>query len=426
MPSTGSSPRRPAEPAAERGVTVEGAEPAIVVGAGPVGLTAALGLRALGCDVTLLEAEPAGRTRPGSRALFVHGDSLRILERMSPGLGTVIAADGVVWRRRRTSYRGREVYARNHPPAPSDRLPPYTSLRQIATEGHLLDACAAAGVELVWDARVVRTEVSEDRVTLSTEDGRSWRAPRVIAADGARSAVRRGLGIAMHGPPSERFHVVVDIADDPACPRPPERTFHYGHPAAAGRNVLVVPFAGGFQVDLQCRPDDVPEEFTGALALRSWLPAIVGDAAVERVLWCATYRFHQVLADTFTDAGRRVLLAGEAAHLFAPFGARGMNSGIADADAAASAVVLARAAVTPRRAEAAAAAYAHARRFAAESNRMAAGAALKSMQPRGVVALARRRAAALLAPRVRRLGRRLDQAPYGPRGKANPSDIGRY
>ena len=47
----------------------------------------------------------------------------------------------------------------------------------------------------------------------------------------------------------------------------------------------------------------------------------------------STYRFRQAVAESFTDPRHRVLLVGEAAHLFPPFGARGMNSGIADADA---------------------------------------------------------------------------------------------
>ena len=97
-----------------------------------------------------------------------------------------------------------------------------------------------------------------------------------------------------------------------------------------------VPFTGGFQLDLQCRDDDATEEYGTEEAVRRWLPEVVGDGYAERVLWVSTYRFLRKVAAVFTDPHRRVLLAGEAAHLFPPFGARGMNSGIADAVAAAA------------------------------------------------------------------------------------------
>jgi 3-(3-hydroxy-phenyl)propionate hydroxylase len=105
-----------------------------------------------------------------------------------------------------------------------------------------------------------------------------------------------------------------------------------------GRTVLRVPFRGGFQVDLQCRDDDPMDDFGTEAAVRDWLPGVVGDGYADRVLWVSTYHFLQKVAESFTDPHRRVLLAGEAAHLFPPFGARGMNSGIADADAAAEAI----------------------------------------------------------------------------------------
>ncbi len=86
--------------------------------------------------------------------------------------------------------------------------------------------------------------------------------------------------------------------------------------------MLRVPFAGGFQVDLQCAEHDPVELFGTGHAVRQWLPGAVGDGYADRILWVSTYRFRQVVADRFTDARRRVLLVGEAAHLFPPFGAR--------------------------------------------------------------------------------------------------------
>ncbi|MEU7256680.1 FAD-dependent monooxygenase [Streptomyces rimosus] len=149
----------------------------------------------------------------------------------------------------------------------------------------------------------------------------------------------------------------------PRDPLPQERAFHYLDPRTAGRNVLTVPFRGGLRVDVQCRPDDDPDALGEAAA--GWLPGLLPEGHACSVTWSSRYRFQQVVADRLTDAYGRVLLAGEAGHLFAPFGARGLNSGIADAAAATAALP------TGDVSE-----YAHARHRAALLNRRAAGRAL--------------------------------------------------
>ena len=384
----------------------------LVAGAGPVGLTAALGLRALDVPVTVLEAEAEDRVRPGSRALFVHHASLRRLAPMDPVLAADIAAHGVVWRSRRTFFRGRQVFGRAFPAPPQDELPPFTSLRQVDTERHLLAACRRAGVRFAWNARVTGVESGEHAVTVMTQDDGRHEAAYLVAADGGRSAVRRALGIEMSGGRGDGFHVVVDTASAPG-EQPLERVFHYEHPRMDGRNVLLVPFAGGLQVDLQCRADDRPEAFASEDAARAWLPRVLGSE--PRILWASTYHFLQVVARRLTDEQRRVLLTGDAAHLFAPFGARGMNSGIADADAAAVTIATALRARSATRARSAVDDYARRRRSAAEANRRAAGQALAHMQPRSPGARLRRRGAAALARAVPALGLWLERAPYGPR-----------
>ncbi|GGT67982.1 FAD-dependent monooxygenase [Streptomyces coeruleorubidus] len=388
--------------------------PVFVVGAGPVGLSAALALRAHGLPAVLLEADPEDRGRPGSRALFVHRETLGLLEAMRPGLAAEITSYGRTWHTRRTLYRGREVYSRTFPP-PSGP-PPFTSLRQTDTERFLRAACTEAGVEFVWGARVTGVSTGETEVRLTGEDGRVWSGAFAIAADGARSTVRRELGIALEGTHGEGFHVVVDVADVPGAELPLERVFHYEHPGVGGRSVMRVPFTGGFQVDLQCRDDDRQEEFGTEEAVRRWLPSVVGDGYGERILWVSTYRFLRKVAASFTDPHRRVLLAGEAAHLFPPFGARGMNSGIADAAAAAEAI----AAGTGE----AVAGFAGVRRAAALFNSAAAGAALDHLRPRRRTVRVRQRAAAALAPVLPWCGSWLEHAPYGPRHGA-PAVAGR-
>lgn len=390
------------------------ADPVIVVGAGPVGLFAALALRAHDIPVVLLEADPADRYRAGSRALYVHGKSLTLLESTCPGLGSELAAQGVLWNVRRTLYRGRQVYAREFPPHDASRgLPPFTSLRQSETERVLLQACERAGVDVRWNHPVTEVVAHSGGVTVATAEGETWSGSHVVGADGARSTVRKSTGAALDGSAADGFHVVVDVADEPGGTPSLERVMHYEHPAADGRGVLVVPYANGFQVDVQSRAGDDPDVIASRREVRRWLPELIGPTPSERITAISVYRFLQLIADDFTDPHHRILLVGEAAHLFPPFGARGMNSGFVDARAAADAIATGRR--SPAANSEAVTDFATTRRAAAEVNSAAAGAALRHLRPPTTAARLRRGAAARLAPVVPRFGEWLEHAPYGPR-----------
>ncbi|MFC7550772.1 FAD-dependent monooxygenase [Plantactinospora sp. GCM10030261] len=399
--------------------------PVIVVGAGPVGMSAALSLRALGRPATVLEAGEPDRLRPGSRAIFVHRATLEVFERSSPDLARELAAHGLVWQTKRTLYAGRQVFARTYPPPEAGTLPHFTSLPQVETERHLLRACKAAGVEFVWNAEVSRACSDPAGVELTTMTGERWSADYVIAADGSRSPVRKAVGVAMAGSRSDGWYVVVDVLDDPADPLPAERVFHYAHPAAGSRNVLFVPFAGGWRVDLQLHDGDDPEDLSGGDGLRRWLRAVMPSGYADRIAWASTYQFLQVVADDLADRHRRVLFTGEAAHLFAPFGARGLNSGVPDADAAATAVHIALSTRRPARARAAVEDFSMTRRRAALFNRDAAGTALAHLRP-DAAGRARLAEAARRAAHDDRLGHWLDTAPYGPRELPPGNTIYKY
>src|SRR6516165_8145652 len=160
-------------------------EPVIVVGAGPVGLTAALAIRAAGLPATILEAEAEKRTRPGSRAIYVHGTTLRVLERLRPGLGTRLAERGVVWPTRRTLWRDREVFARTYAKPPGAGLPHFTSLPQTTVEEFLLEACRESGVEIAWESRVTAVTTGTSGAVLEIAGKPPRMTPYVIGADGA-------------------------------------------------------------------------------------------------------------------------------------------------------------------------------------------------------------------------------------------------
>jgi 3-(3-hydroxy-phenyl)propionate hydroxylase len=299
----------------------------LVAGAGPVGLTAALALRAQGLEVTVLEAGPAGRPRPGSRAIFYHRQTLEHWEKISPGLGWSVAQAGLECSTKRTFGGERQVFERTYQPPNPAVLPHATHLAQTDLEALIYEACQASGVEAAWNQEVTGARADEAGVLVEVAGGRSWRAGYVIGADGSRSVLREAAGVTMEAGRSENAFVIVDVAEDPRRPLSPERVYSYAHPAAGGRHVLLVPFAGGWRADLMLRETDDPQAYGDPGHVARFIGQVLPERYVQRVTWASTYRFLQVVGSSFTDPSHRILLAGEAAQLFAPFGARGVIAG---------------------------------------------------------------------------------------------------
>lgn len=295
--------------------------PAIVVGAGPVGMTAALLLARSGVRTLLLEAE-THRSAAGSRSICVQRDVLNVLERV--GLGKAVVAAGVTWYRGRTYHRDDEVLTIDLP-REEGAFPPFVNTPQSVVERLLEERVRAEPlIELRFGQRVCELDQTDDRVRLSTEDGSVHVGAHCVAADGARSAVRRLLGVSFDGYSFDDRFVIADVRVDLDFPEP-ERRFYFDPPCSPGRQVLLHPQPGGvYRIDWQ-----VPEGFE---LTDAHLRAVVGDRPYE-VRWQSTYRFHQRRASSLRVG--RVLLAGDAAHVMSPFGARGLNSGICDADNAA-------------------------------------------------------------------------------------------
>jgi len=302
--------------------------PVLIVGAGPVGLTAALDCHLHGIPAIVIDDDDT--VSVGSRGLCYAKRALEVLDRV--GVGQAVVDKGVEWNVGRTFFREKEVYSFNLLPEPDHKRPGMINLQQYYLEEYLVNRCNEVGVEIRWKNKVVSVTPADDHVSLQVEtaDGvYGIECDWLVVCDGARSPIRTMLGLDIDGKIFMDRFLIADVvmkADFPA-----ERWFWFDPPFHPNQSVLLHREADNvWRIDFQLGWDADPQAEKQPERVIPRIQAMLGKDREFELEWVSVYTFQCRRMNRFNHG--RVMFAGDAAHQVSPFGARGANSGVQDTD----------------------------------------------------------------------------------------------
>jgi 3-(3-hydroxy-phenyl)propionate hydroxylase len=323
--------------------------PVVVVGAGPVGLTLAIDLAQRGVRVVLLDNDNTLST--GSRAICFAKRTLEIFDRL--GCGQRMVDKGVSWNVGKVFFRDAQVYQFDllaepgresaGPPQgqtpqraarrPTEQRPAFINLQQYYVEGYLAQRAAELSlIDLRWKHKVAGIEQHADHalLTIETPDGPyRLRADHVVACDGSRSTLRELTGQHSTGRVFRDRFLIADVKMK--LDRPAERWFWFDPAFHPKQSVLLhMQPDGVWRIDFQLGWDADPEVEKRPENIVPRVKALLGEDVQFELEWASVYTFACTRMAHFRVG--RVLFAGDAAHGVSPFGARGANSGVQDAD----------------------------------------------------------------------------------------------
>ena len=303
--------------------------PVVVVGAGPVGLAAAIELAQSGVPVVVLDDDDT--VSVGSRGVCYAKRALEVLDRL--GVGQACVDKGVSWNVGRTFFREQEVYNFNLLPQADHKRPGMINLQQYYLEEfEVKRAKEFPNLDLRFKNKVVSVHSHGTGATLQVEtpDGvYTLETDWLVVADGARSNIRRMLNLDIDGKIFKDRFLIADVVMKADFPH--ERWFWFDPPFHPGQSVLLHRQSDNvYRIDFQLGWDADPEEEKKPEKVIPRIQAMLGDDREFELEWVSVYTFQCRRMNAFTHG--RVLFVGDAAHQVSPFGARGANSGIQDTD----------------------------------------------------------------------------------------------
>ncbi|MDC8783581.1 FAD-dependent oxidoreductase [Roseateles koreensis] len=323
--------------------------PLVIIGAGPVGLSMALDCAARGIATVVLDDNNS--VSIGSRAVCYAQRTLEVWGRL--GVAAPLLAQGVSWRVGKVFFGEGLSYQFDLQPQPGHEMPAMINLQQYYLEESLVRACEQhALIDLRWKHKLLALTqnakgVQGARLRVETPDGEfDMGADWVVACDGAGSDTRRMVGADFSGQAFQDRFLIADVVIDtdallPADARAggslrrlggePERWFWFDPPFHPGQSVLLHKQSHGvWRIDFQLGWEADPVEEKKPENVIPRIQAMLGPDVAFELEWVSVYQFACRRIDQFRHG--RVLFAGDAAHQVSPFGARGANSGVQDAD----------------------------------------------------------------------------------------------
>ncbi|CAB3629346.1 FAD-dependent oxidoreductase [Achromobacter pestifer] len=309
--------------------------PVAIVGAGLTGLTLALDLVRRGIPVVVLDDDNTVGVRGlASRGMVWAQRTLDIFERL--GVASKVVEKGVRWNVGRVLCRDLAVASFTLQDQPDMRHNGFVNLQQYYLEAFLVDALMREPLaDLRWLNRVAGIESHANgpaTLHVETPDGAyHCRAQWVAACDGANSAVRNLLDLSprVYDRTEDRW-IIIDVVLRHAT-WPEERWTWLDARSNHGRAVWRHKMADDtWRLDFQLRPDEDPIEAATETAMRQRVWDLLGEPVEFDIAWHGVWGYRHECLDSLRHG--RVLFAGDSAHLVAPFGARGGNGGIQDAD----------------------------------------------------------------------------------------------
>ncbi len=300
----------------------------VIIGAGPVGLSLAIDLAQRGVPSVLLD--DADRIGEGSRAICFAKRTLEIFDQL--GVAKPMLKKGVIWQVGKVFAGNNLLYEFNLLPEDGHKMPAFINLQQYYVEKHLVDRVQELPlIDMRWRNRVsaIQSEPEGATLTIETPDGAyDIRADFVIACDGARSPTRQMLGLDFTGEVFEDQFLIADVKMTAEFPT--ERWFWFQPPFHAGQSALLHRQPDDiWRIDLQLdrEADAALEQMPERVIPR--IERMLGHRNFE-LEWVSVYKFQCRRLERFIHD--RVIFAGDSAHQVSPFGARGANSGVQDAE----------------------------------------------------------------------------------------------